>query len=288
MPMPPTAQHVSDAGSRARKRMAAAPTDHALTVVIPAHNERRRLPRTLASLGEYLDAWGVDYRVLVVDDGSRDGTAECTGGCGDRFATHSLSRQRGKGAAVRAGMLRATGAVVAFTDADLPFDLAAMRAGFDVLRARRCQVVYGARDTKGAAVRARRRLARTIASATFRHIVAQLISREVTDTQCGLKLFRREAAIEVFSRATIDGFAFDTEVVFLSRRMGLPYVRLPVTLVNEYGSTISLARHALPMLYDVLRVRWRNWRGEYDWPNDSVVTSSLDDLQSNVAHKRAA
>ena len=80
------------------------------------------------------------------------------------------------------------------------------------------------------------------------------MSREVTDTQCGLKLFDRRAALEIFSRATIDGFAFDAEVVMLTHRLDLPFRRVPVTLVNEFSSTLSLRRNALPMLLDVLRV----------------------------------
>ena len=82
-----------------------------------------------------------------------------------------------------------------------------------------------------------------------------MVSREVTDTQCGLKLFSRRAALEIFGRATIDGFAFDAEVVMLTHRLGLPFRRVPVTLVNEFSSTLSLRRNALPMLLDVMRLR---------------------------------
>jgi dolichyl-phosphate beta-glucosyltransferase len=81
----------------------------------------------------------------------------------------------------------------------------------------------------------------------------------VADTQCGLKLFSRRAAQEIFSRATIDGFAFDAEVVFLTRRLRLPFLRIPVNLIHEYASTLSLRRHALPMLWDVVWLRLRDW-----------------------------
>ena len=93
-----------------------------------------------------------------------------------------------------------------------------------------------------------RRLSRRLATATFSRVVSTLISRKVTDTQCGLKVFGRRAAVDIFSRTTIDGFAFDAEVVYLARRMGIPFERMPVTLINEYSSTLSLTRHALPML----------------------------------------
>ena len=150
-------------------------------------------------------------------------------------------------------MLQATGRVLAFTDADLPFELSALRRGISLDRAGRCRVVFGARDIEGARHLAPRRLARRLATCTFREIVRRLVSREVTDTQCGLKLFERRAALEIFGRATIDGFAFDAEVVMLTHRLGLPFRRVPVTLVNEFASTLSLRRNVLPMLSDVVR-----------------------------------
>ncbi|HLJ11513.1 MAG TPA: glycosyltransferase [Planctomycetaceae bacterium] len=237
--------------------------DHDLTVIVPAFNEERRLPATLDGLSAYLDDWGIDYRVLVVDDGSRDGTARLTCGRGPRFSTISQPN-RGKGAAVRNGMLRATGNVVAFTDADLPYDLDGVRTAYDAIAGKACEAVFGARDLKESAVLAPRRILRTLATLTFRSIVHRLVSREVTDTQCGLKVFSRRATVEIFSRTTIDGFAFDAEVVYLTHRLALPFTRIPVTLINEYASTISLTRHALPMLLDVFRVRLRDALGVYD------------------------
>src|SRR6185437_1427717 len=98
-----------------------------------------------------------------------------------------------------------------------------------------------------------------VASAVFRQVVKRVVSREVTDTQCGLKVFSRRAALEIFSRTSIDGFAFDAEVVLLSHRLKLPFRRVPVTLINEYSSTLSLSRHAGKMLRDVLRLGLRDW-----------------------------
>ncbi|HEX4129354.1 MAG TPA: glycosyltransferase [Pirellulales bacterium] len=235
-----------------------APTDHELTVLIPAFNEEDRLEPTLAALGAFLDGTPIDYRVMVVDDGSRDRTASLTDRLGHRFSTHRLHVNCGKGAAIRAGMLHATGEVVAFTDADLPYDLRGLIDGYQRIRRGRCAVAFGARDMAGAGVQAPRRLARRAATVVFSRLVSLLISRQVPDTQCGLKLFTRRAAVEIFSRTTINGFAFDAEVVYLTRRLGLPFERIPATLVNEYSSTLSLSRHALPMLLDVLRVRMRH------------------------------
>ena len=222
--------------------------DHELTVIIPAFNEEKRLPWTLCQVGIFLEQWGIDYRV---DRGRRlqpRRHPSIDRPLGSRFSTVRLPRHRGKGCAVRTAMLPATGRVVAFTDADLPFELSALREGYQWIHQGQCEVVFGARDIEGSAHIAKRRLSRIIATAGFRKIVKHLISREVTDTQCGLKLFGRRAAREIFSRTTIDGFAFDAEVVFFTRRLSLPFHRVPVSLIHDYDSTLSLRRHALPML----------------------------------------
>jgi len=232
--------------------------DHDLTVIIPAYNEQRRLPWTLGEVGHFLDFWGLDYRVLVADDGSSDATATLTDSLGPRFSTLSLPEHRGKGCAVRTAMLQATGHVAAFTDADLPFELAALQEGYRQIREGHCAVVFGARDLAQSTHKAPRRFSRTVATWVFRQVVKRLISREVTDTQCGLKLFSFQAATEVFSRATLDGFAFDAEVVLLVEQLGLRFRRIPVSLVREYDSTLSMARDTLPMLLDIAALWWRN------------------------------
>lgn len=229
-----------------------------LTLLVPSFDEERRLPSTLAGIAEFLNGWGLDYRVVVVDDGSQDQTAQVSRRFGARFSTLSLGRRCGKGAAVRQGMLAATGRVVAFTDADLPYDLSALRIACEWIASGQCEAVFGARDVAGATCHAPRRLSRIAASAAFRQIVRLAISREVTDTQCGLKAFSRRAAIEIFSRTTLDGFAFDAEVVLLCHRLGLSFRRVPVRLVNEYSSTLSLSRHSGRMLRDVLLLALRD------------------------------
>ena len=239
--------------------------DHDLTVVIPAYNEEDRLPWTLQELGRFLDAWGLDYRVLVADDGSRDRTPTLTRPFGRRFSTVSLPQNRGKGAAVRTAMLQATGAVVAFTDADLPYELSGLRDGFEQVRAGGCEVVFGARDLERSAHHAKRKLSRTLATWVFREVVRRLVSRDVTDTQCGLKVFSLRAVQDVFSRTTLDGFSFDAEVVYLTQRLGLAYRRIPVNLVREYSSTLSLRRDTLPMLADIVGLWWRH-RVLGQWP----------------------
>jgi dolichyl-phosphate beta-glucosyltransferase len=242
------------------------PLDHDLTVIIPAYNEEGRLPWTLEQLTSFLSDWGIDYRVCVADDGSTDGTAKLAEQFGPRCSTLRLTPQGGKGRAVRTAMLRATGRIVAFTDADLPFDLSALKRGFELLETGLCQVVFGARDLAESDSKVKRHFSRTLATRLFRGIVKALISSPVTDTQCGLKLFERRAALEIFSRVTIDGFAFDAEVVQLTHRLRYRYQRIPVTLINDYASTLSLRRNALPMLADIVNLSLRTHLGGLPQP----------------------
>src|SRR5208283_4695401 len=136
--------------------------DHEFSLVIPAYNEENRLPWTLAELRRFFDAAGIDYRVLVADDGSTDRTASLAESQGPRFSTVSLPQNRGKGAAVRNAMLRASGEILAFTDADLPFELESLRQAYDLVHKARCEVVFGARDLAQSTHRAKRKLSRTI------------------------------------------------------------------------------------------------------------------------------
>ncbi|WP_010585153.1 glycosyltransferase [Schlesneria paludicola] len=244
--------------------------DHDLTLVIPAYNEESRLPKTLADTKEQLDSWGINYRVLVVDDGSRDATATLADAYGRRFST-IRKVNGGKGSAVRTGMLAARGRVVAFTDADLPYDLAALKSAFAVIDAGRRDCVFGSRTVEGAESHVERRWMRTVASSVFRTLMRVLVSRKVADTQCGLKVFSLGAAQQIFSRMTIDGFAFDAEVVYLTHLLDLSFETVPVTLVNDYSTTISLSRNAIPMLLDVIGVRLRSMRGGYQIREGTVI-----------------
>jgi dolichyl-phosphate beta-glucosyltransferase len=274
-------------GRPAALPLSVAPADHDLTVILPAYNEEKRLPWTLAQLVAFLSGCGVDYRVLVADDGSTDRTASMTRDLGPRCSTLRVTPQGGKGRAVRMAMLRATGRVLAFTDADLPFQLTALQQGYEWIRRGQCDVVFGARDMEGSENLAPRRLLRRMATFAFREVVRRLVSHEVTDTQCGLKLFTRPAALEIFGCATIDGFAFDAEVVLLTHRLGLPFRRVPVTLVNEFSSTLSLRRNALPMLLDVARLRWRDRVGR-GAPAAQFALAAAEGVSDDERSKAAA
>lgn len=241
-------------------RTPATAAEFGLTVVVPAFNEVARLPRALEDLAAWTRHRDFTVEILVVDDGSRDATAVVAAahpcGCG----VIRLVANSGKGAAVRTGMLAGRGAVIAFTDADLPYRLDALEEAYDLIAAGAADVVYGGRDLAGSAEAVSRSASRSLASVCYRRFVSRLVSRDVPDTQCGLKAYGRSAARSVFSRVRTDGFAFDAEAIFVARRLGLVAARVPVVLVNEEGSTVSLRRHAASMVGDVVRARLRHWR----------------------------
>lgn len=229
-----------------------------LSIVVPAYNEARRLPDALDRFAQWIRSLPWQVELVVVDDGSADGTSAAAAahpcGCG----VIRLVRNAGKGAAVRAGMLEARGRVVAFTDADLPYRMHALEQAFTMIDEGRADVVYGARDLLDSAMAVRRSAHRSLASVSFRMLTGLLISRHIRDTQCGLKAFSRRAAQEIFPRVHTNGFAFDAEAILVARRLGMVASRVPVVLVNEAGSTVSLRRHAPQMLRDIVRAKLRH------------------------------
>ncbi|MEI6239432.1 MAG: glycosyltransferase [Planctomycetia bacterium] len=252
-------------------------------MVVPAYNEAARLPRALDGLAAWCAGQDRAIEVLVVDDGSTDATARAAAdhplGCG----VVRLRCNSGKGAAVRTGMLLGQGRIVAFTDADLPYDLAALRWGCDVIDAGIAAVVYGGRDLDGSVQDVERTAVRSIASACFRTVARRLVSRDVGDTQCGLKVFRGDAARDIFSRVQTTGFAFDAEAILVARRLGYAAARVPVRLVNEAGSTVSLRRHAPAMLRDIVAARLRH--GMHAGP-PTAVPQDHDVVRVAVEHAR--
>lgn len=243
-----------------RRGVAPAPGDVRLTVVVPAKDEVSRIAATIERLRTELA--DLEPEVLVVDDGSSDGTAAAAEAAGARVVRHE--RNRGKGAAVRSGMLAARGRTVAFLDADLAYPpaqarvlLAAVEEGWDV--------AVGNRFDRASEVEGRSRL-RYVVGRVFNAITAAVLLGQYRDTQCGCKAFRSDVARSVFSRARLDGFAFDVEVLHLVERDQLSLIEVPVTLVEMPGSSVRIVRSSLEMLRDLLRVRQWSHKGEYDQP----------------------
>lgn len=241
-------------------------TDLYLSLVIPCFNERRRILSTLQRLREHLVSCQYqDAEVIVVDDGSTDGTADLLRSFQgwDKLTLLFNETNRGKGYSVRRGVLAARGRYVFFTDADLPYDLetlgrflAALEEGDDL--------AIGARDLPGSRFSVPRSAIRRLASDIFTWIVRNYAVKGIPDTQCGFKGFQREVALDLFQRGRLDGYAFDVELVFLARRRGYRIARLPVVLVHNDDSKIRVVRDSARMLLDLFRILIYARRGVYD------------------------
>jgi len=228
-----------------------------LTLVIPAYRESARLGPSLQRVARWLEAWGGSAEVVVVDDGSPDDTAEVARAHAALFARLRVLRHpvnRGKGAAVRTGVLAAEGRLVAFADADLAAPIEALSRLLSALE-RGADVAVASRRTQGADIARRQPLARRVAGHAFRALVRALVPTGVSDTQCGLKAFRREAARRLAAQSRLDGWAFDVEWLARARRLGLSVAEVPVRWSDDPRSALVLRRAALQMLRDLLRIR---------------------------------
>lgn len=222
------------------------------SVVIPAFNEAQRLPALLRSLAEHVDP--ATTEVIVVDDGSQDDTA-AVATAEAAWAPHlvvlRLPENRGKGAAVRAGVGRSTAPIVTFVDADNATDLSAlapMEAALDQAHA-----AFGSRNAPGAQVHGSPPL-RGFMGRTFSRIARAILGTSISDSQCGAKTFRGDLARQLFNSSTLDGFAFDVEILRLLELHGLTVVEVPVNWTHQAGSKIGLF-DPLRMLLDTIRVR---------------------------------
>ncbi|MDP8937027.1 MAG: glycosyltransferase [Actinomycetota bacterium] len=241
-----------------------APGEVRLSVVVPAYREAGRIGATVRSLRAALadvDRNG-GVEIVVVDDGSSDGTAEGAAAAGADQVV-SLPQNRGKGAAVRAGVLGARGRTIAFTDADLSYApdqllrlLAEAEAGWDV--------VVGSRKHIETNVLVKGRRVRELSGRVFNVLTLGVLLGQYRDTQCGLKAFRSDVARLLFSTGRIDGFAFDVELFHLVERFRLSLLEVPVDLANSETSTVRVGAEGVRMLRDLFRVRRWASSGVYD------------------------
>lgn len=229
-----------------------------ISFVIPAYNERDRLPRTIFDTIRWCKRHLDSYEILIVDDGSDDDTLEIA----KLISYYDLNVKplacphRGKGAAVRLGMLNAIGKYVLFMDADgatplteIPKLVEKLEAGFPV--------AIGSRegsDRSGTIVE--KTPLRKFVGRLFSGVVRIIGIRGIVDTQCGFKMFRVKTARSLFLRQKIDGFAFDVEILYLCNCLSYPVAEVPINWFDQDGSKVRLVRDGFSMLRDVCRVRW--------------------------------
>ncbi len=232
----------------------------ALTVVIPAFNEEERLGPSLEQAIAYLSArrakTGQTFEVLVADDGSSDRTVEVAQGFADQgVRVIRLPRNRGKGAAVKVGLLATTGQRVLVSDADFSTPIEEIEKLESHLGA--ADIAIGSRAIAGADVRERQPLYRVLLGKAGNKVIRLLAVRGIADTQCGFKLLEGDVARSLAPDLSIDGWAYDVELLWLARRRGFRIAEVGVVWVNSAASKVDPAKAALAALRDLVLMRLR-------------------------------
>jgi dolichyl-phosphate beta-glucosyltransferase len=230
-----------------------------LSIVVPCYNEEQRLPRTIEQIERYLEGKHLEYELIVVDDGSADGTRMIMDAAAERnpsVRVEALPHNRGKGRALATGVGVARGDEILLTDADLSTpieELEKLQAAID----RGAGVAIGSRAVRGSRVEVSQPIYRVLMGKAFNLIVQAVLLPGIWDTQCGFKLFRADVAHRVFAGLVTDGFGYDPEVLFRARRQGVKIAEVPVVWRNSAPTKVSPIASSLDMLRHVIRIRFQ-------------------------------
>lgn len=240
-----------------------------LSIVVPAYNEELRLPPTLARLHRFLSAQPLRYEIIVVDDGSKDGTCRVVEETMAAVPNLRLVRQtpnRGKGAAVRMGMLAARGQIRVMCDADCsmpPEELPRLLAPIIACTA---EIAIGSRYAEGAQSDIKQPLYRVLWSRLCNKVIQRSLVPGIRDTQCGFKAFTAEAARDLFRLGTIDGWAFDLEILALAKRRGYQVAEVGVSWTDDRRSRINPLQDMWKVIREALLIRKNLKTGVYARP----------------------
>jgi dolichyl-phosphate beta-glucosyltransferase len=234
------------------------PASPQLSIVIPCYNEEQRLPRTIARIERYLTEKGVSYELILVDDGSSDGTRKIMDEAAERnrsLRLEALPHNRGKGRALAEGVAAARGAEILVTDADLSTPIEEL----DKLRAelrKGAGVAIGSRALRGSRVEVSQPIYRVVMGKAFNILVQAVLLPGIWDTQCGFKLFRADVAHDAFAALTTDGFGYDPEVLYRAKKRGVKIAEVPVVWRNSAPTKVSPIKSSIDMFKHVMRIRF--------------------------------
>jgi dolichyl-phosphate beta-glucosyltransferase len=243
---------------------------NSISIIIPAYNEEKRLASSLDSILAYVRARELRCEILVVDDGSDDGTAKCIREYEIKHPAVRLLQNpgnRGKGYAVRHGMLEAANEWALFTDADLSAPIEELDRLWTMAISEKAAVAIGSRALDRSLIGIHQSAAREHAGVIFNRVMRIITGLPFEDTQCGFKLYRRDAAREIFSRQQLNGFGFDVEDLFIAGILGYRTIEVPVRWNNVEGTKVSLLR-GLDSFLDPLRIRLYQAQGKYAKASD--------------------
>jgi dolichyl-phosphate beta-glucosyltransferase len=230
-----------------------------LSIVIPCYNEEQRLPRTIEQIERYLAGTGASYELILVDDGSTDGTRKIMDAAAERNRSvrlEALPHNRGKGRALAEGVAAARGTEILVSDADLSTPIEEL----DKLRAELhsgAGVAIASRAMKKSRVEISQPVYRVLMGKAFNLLVQAVLLPGIWDTQCGFKLFRADVAHDAFAGLTTDGFGYDPEVLYRAKRRGVRIAEVPVVWRNSAPTKVSPIKSSIDMFRHVLRIRFR-------------------------------
>ncbi|MBI5118373.1 glycosyltransferase family 2 protein [Candidatus Poribacteria bacterium] len=242
-----------------------------LSVVIPAFNEAGRIGPTIEAISAYLKERRLNYEIIVVSDGSTDSTDSAVGAYAEKdggVRLVSYHPNRGKGFAVRAGMLKARSDSVLLSDADLATPIAELET-LEEHASRGLDVVVGSRALTESAIIGWRPWYRELSGKVFNRLVRLLAIPDILDTQCGFKYFKNGSATTIFSAARTNGFGFDVEALYLARKFGFRVGEVAVSWKNSPLTRVSVLRDTFPMICEIVRVRINDWKKRYELPPSS-------------------
>ena len=235
-----------------------------ISVIIPLFNESRVILDTLSKLNRYFAKQPYGFELIVVDDGSTDGTRDLINSLSQENPYIRLisNSHMGKGASVKSGVLSASGDYILFTDADLSTPIEELgklmpffKDGYDV--------IIGSRAKKESNILRHQPIIRQAMGKIFNMLVRLFVLRGIKDTQCGFKVFRRQAAHKIFSLQRLNGFSFDVEILYIAKALGYKIKDIPITWINRIDSRVGIAKDSLKMFFDLFTIKANILRGYY-------------------------
>jgi dolichyl-phosphate beta-glucosyltransferase len=235
-----------------------------ISLIIPAYNEGNRIIDTIERSINFLNKNFKEYELIIVDDGSIDNTLSIINSVNNKLCKLiPLKENKGKGYAVKKGVLSSKGQYCFFTDADLPYGLNNILKSIGIMKDKKCDIILGSRALYDGEHNVPYPLHRKIMSGLFSKYVNTVLNIGVKDTQCGFKGFNAYSARKIFSLTTIEKFGFDVEVIYLAKKFGYKIDYIPVNLTYSVGSTVHIIRDSLKMIKDVNNIKKNDLNGLY-------------------------
>lgn len=234
-----------------------------LSLVVPAYNEEKIIGENLKKIIRFLSGRKYGWEIIVADDGSKDGTSDIVKNFqNSNVRLIKLDKNKGKGAALRAGFLAARGEYALFSDADLSVPIESLDNFLEKLREN--YVVIGSRRIKGAKILMHQPFIRENMGRVFTFLTKIVTGVNISDFTCGFKGFRNRAAKKIFAKSLINRWAYDAEIIFLARKFGFKVAQIPVSWTNRKDTRVVLGNVILESFRDLVRIRLNDFQGKYD------------------------